>query len=61
VIEAEVWWLWPQCIAAGKLNLLVGDPDIGKSLSSCGSTLIELDLYARRSGKRLSSRVSSAA
>ena len=28
-------WLWPKYIAAGKLNLLVGDPDVGKSLFGC--------------------------
>jgi len=37
-----VTWLWPKYIAAGKLNLLIGDPDIGKSLFVC-------DLAARLS------------
>jgi len=35
VIEQPVTWLWPKYLAAGKLNLLIGDPDIGKSLFVC--------------------------
>jgi len=40
VMEQPVTWLWPKYIAAGKLTLLIGDPDIGKSLFVC-------DLVAR--------------
>jgi len=35
VKEEPVTWLWPKYLAAGKLNLLIGDPDIGKSLFVC--------------------------
>jgi hypothetical protein len=35
-VEArEVEWLWRHRIAMGKLNLLVGDPDVGKSYLAC--------------------------
>src|SRR5688572_21376446 len=33
-------WLWPQRFALGKLGLLIGDPDTGKSL-------VTLDMAAR--------------
>ncbi len=43
--EEEVAWLWPQRIAIGKLTLIDGDPQQGKSL-------LTLDLAARvSSGK----------
>lgn len=35
-----VQWLWPGMIALGKLNLLVGDPGLGKSL-------VTIDIAAR--------------
>lgn len=41
-----VEWLWPKRIPRGKVTLLVGDPDIGKSFMS-------LDIAARITrGKR---------
>ncbi len=43
--EEELSWLWPQRIATGKLTLIDGDPEQGKSL-------LTLDLAARvSSGK----------
>ncbi len=42
---AELEWLWPEKIAAGKLTMLVGDPGIGKSL-------VALDVAARVSTGR---------
>jgi hypothetical protein len=41
--EQELQWLWPRRIAAGKLTLIDGDPQQGKSL-------LTLDLAARVSG-----------
>src|SRR5260370_32422969 len=41
--EEELTWLWPRRIAAGKLTLIDGDPQQGKSL-------LTLDLAARVSG-----------
>jgi len=35
VNEETVNWLWPNRIALGKLNLLVGDPGLGKSFITC--------------------------
>jgi hypothetical protein len=40
-----VSWLWPDCIPLGKLVILDGDPDLGKSL-------LALDLCARLSTGR---------
>jgi hypothetical protein len=45
VVSQPVSWLWPDMLPAGKLTLLDGDPDLGKSL-------IALDLYARLSTGR---------
>src|SRR5438270_8546702 len=43
--QEELIWLWPRRIAAGKLTLIDGDPEQGKSL-------LTLDLAARvSSGK----------
>src|SRR5438477_4479859 len=43
--QEELTWLWPKRIAAGKLTLIDGDPEQGKSL-------LTLDLAARvSSGK----------
>ena len=41
----QISWLWPQRIPLGKLVLLEGDPDLGKSL-------VSLDLCARLSTGR---------
>lgn len=30
-----ITWLWPQRIALGKLTLIAGDPDVGKSMLTC--------------------------
>jgi len=40
VQPTEIRWLWPQRIALGKLTLIVGDPDLGKSF-------LTLDMAAR--------------
>src|SRR5262245_30955875 len=40
VRPTKIDWLWPSRIAAGKLSLIDGDPDQGKSL-------LTLDLVAR--------------
>ncbi|MCH8839297.1 MAG: AAA family ATPase [Planctomycetes bacterium] len=40
VRSAEVRWLWPGKIPAGKLTMLIGDPGLGKSL-------LALDIAAR--------------
>src|SRR5688572_7336329 len=45
VVAESVSWLWPGRIPLGKLVLLDGDPDLGKSL-------ISLDLCARLSTGR---------
>lgn len=45
VAVESVSWLWPDIIPAGKLVILDGDPDVGKSL-------IALDLCARLSTGR---------
>jgi hypothetical protein len=45
VIDQPVSWLWPQRISPGKLGILDGDPDLGKSL-------LTLDLCARLSTGR---------
>src|SRR5712671_2704953 len=45
VVAQPVSWLWPDRIPLGKLVLLDGDPDLGKSL-------ILLDLCARLSTGR---------
>jgi hypothetical protein len=45
VISQSVTWLWPNRIPLGKLLILDGDPDLGKSL-------IALDLCARLSTGR---------
>jgi putative DNA primase/helicase len=42
VMRTPVEWLWPGRIVAGNLTLLVGDPDVGKSL-------LAMDLAARLS------------
>ena len=42
VVAQPVSWLWPERIALGKLLILDGDPDLGKSL-------LALDLCARLS------------
>jgi hypothetical protein len=46
VVVQPLSWLWPDRIPLGKLVLLDGDPDLGKSL-------IALDLCARLSTGRL--------
>jgi|CXWL01.1.fsa_nt_gi hypothetical protein len=45
VQPAAVEWLWPEKFAIGKLSLIVGDPDKGKSL-------LTLDMAARVSAGR---------
>ena len=35
VEEQAVRWLWPNRIALGKLNMLAGDPGLGKSFITC--------------------------
>src|SRR5437667_10298675 len=45
VVAQSVSWLWPDRIPLGKLLILDGDPDLGKSL-------ITLDLCARLSTGR---------
>src|SRR5437667_12607223 len=45
VVSQVVSWLWPDRIPLGKLLILDGDPDLGKSL-------IALDLCARLSTGR---------
>lgn len=35
VQEEEVRWLWPGRIPYGKLTILEGDPDLGKSMVTC--------------------------
>lgn len=40
VVPESVQWLWPGRIARGKLHILAGDPDLGKSF-------ISLDVAAR--------------
>jgi hypothetical protein len=45
VVARPVTWLWPKMIPQGKLLILDGDPDLGKSL-------IALDLCARLSTGR---------
>src|ERR1700733_7024939 len=45
VVAEPVTWLWPNVIPEGKLVILDGDPDVGKSL-------IALDLCARLSTGR---------
>jgi len=45
VVAQPVTWLWPGRLPLGKLALLDGDPDLGKSL-------IALDLCARLSTGR---------
>ena len=45
VVAQSVTWLWPEILPGGKLTLLDGDPDLGKSL-------IALDLCARLSSGR---------
>jgi hypothetical protein len=45
VVASPVSWLWPQRLPLGKLVILDGDPDLGKSLLS-------LDLCARLSTGR---------
>lgn len=40
VMPEEVTWTWPARVASGKLNLLVGDPGLGKSF-------ITLEMVAR--------------
>jgi hypothetical protein len=45
VVDESVSWLWPGVLPAGKLVILDGDPDLGKSL-------ITLDLCARLSTGR---------
>src|SRR5215510_12460321 len=45
VVAQAVSWLWPEHIPLGKLLILDGDPDLGKSL-------IALDLCARLSTGR---------
>jgi hypothetical protein len=45
VVSQAVPWLWPEQIPLGKLGILDGDPDLGKSL-------IALDLCARLSTGR---------
>jgi hypothetical protein len=40
VIAREVEWLWPQRVPLGKLTILSGDPDLGK-------TWVMLDIIAR--------------
>lgn len=45
VVAQAVTWLWPDILPGGKLVLLDGDPDLGKSL-------IALDLCARLSTGR---------
>jgi hypothetical protein len=45
VVAQPVSWLWPDVVPGGKLLLLDGDPDLGKSL-------IALDLCARLSTGR---------
>jgi len=42
IVARAVRWLWPEILPSGKLALLDGDPDMGKSL-------IALDLCARLS------------
>jgi hypothetical protein len=42
VFRTPVEWLWPGRIVAGNLTLLIGDPDVGKSL-------LAMDLAARLS------------
>lgn len=43
--QYPVEWLWPGCIAANKVTILVGDPGVGK-------TLVALDIAARVSTGR---------
>ena len=45
VVARPVSWLWPECLPQGKLLILDGDPDLGKSL-------LALDLCARLSTGR---------
>jgi hypothetical protein len=45
IVARPVSWLWPERLALGKLVLLDGDPDLGKSLLS-------LDFFARLSTGR---------
>jgi hypothetical protein len=45
VTPQPVEWLWPACLAPGKLTMLEGDPNLGKSW-------IALDLCARLSAGR---------
>jgi hypothetical protein len=45
VVAQSVSWLWPERIPLGKLGILDGDPDLGKSL-------LTLDLCARLSTGR---------
>src|SRR5262249_52916743 len=45
VVSQPVTWLWPGRLALGKLSLLDGDPELGKSL-------VTLDLCARLSTGR---------
>jgi RecA-family ATPase len=40
LVPGSVTWLWPGRLARGKLSIIDGDPEIGKSL-------ITLDLCAR--------------
>ena len=40
IIPTPLEWLWPNRIPLGKVTLLVGDPDVGKSL-------LALDIAAR--------------
>ena len=40
IVARPVSWLWPTILPAGKLVMLDGDPDMGKSL-------VTLDLSAR--------------
>src|SRR5437016_3608686 len=42
---AKVRWLWPRRITRGKLTLIIGDPDVGKSF-------VTLDIAARVSTGR---------
>jgi hypothetical protein len=41
IVREQVKWLWPQRLALGKLNLIVGAPDQGK-------TYLALDIGARK-------------
>ena len=45
IVAQPVSWLWPDCLPLGKLLILDGDPDLGKSL-------LALDLCARLSTGR---------